>query len=125
MQKKIEIGFAWRNRGSSAHIVLTKVVLQKSIQKTSVKAEKECLDYLSQVNTPHLSPEEKGLCERKLSLQEYWNALNSMKNGKSPGSDGLTKEFYAAFFGELGSLLLKLSITLLQKVSSVRHRNKL
>ena len=30
-----------------------------------------------------------------------------MKNGKSPGNDGLTKEFYIAFFGELGSLLLK------------------
>ena len=30
-----------------------------------------------------------------------------MKNGKSPGNDGLTKEFYTAFFGELGSLLLK------------------
>ena len=30
-----------------------------------------------------------------------------MKNGKSPGNDGLTKEFYNAFFGELGSLLLK------------------
>ena len=30
-----------------------------------------------------------------------------MKNGKSPGNDGFTKEFYTAFFGELGSLLLK------------------
>ena len=30
-----------------------------------------------------------------------------MKNGKNPGSDGLTKEFYTAFFGELGLLLLK------------------
>ena len=30
-----------------------------------------------------------------------------MKNGKSPGNDGLTKEFYTAFFGELGSHLLE------------------
>ena len=30
-----------------------------------------------------------------------------MKNGKSPGNNGLTNEFYTAFFGELGSLLLK------------------
>ena len=75
--------------------------------KTSVKTEKEYLDYLSQVNTPRLSLEKKGLCEGKLSLQECWDVLSSMKNGKSPGNDGLTKEFYTAFFGELGSLLLK------------------
>ena len=30
-----------------------------------------------------------------------------MKNGKTPGNDGLTKEFYVCFFGELGMLLLK------------------
>ena len=30
-----------------------------------------------------------------------------MKNGKSPANDGFTKEFYFAFFGELGPLLLK------------------
>ena len=30
-----------------------------------------------------------------------------MKNGTSPGSYGITKEFYVSFFGELGSLLLK------------------
>ena len=30
-----------------------------------------------------------------------------MKHGKSLGNDGLTKEFYTAFFGELGSILLE------------------
>ena len=30
-----------------------------------------------------------------------------MKNGKTPGNDGLTKEFYVCFFGELGMLLFK------------------
>ena len=30
-----------------------------------------------------------------------------MKSGKTPGNDGLTKEFYVRFFGELGMLLLK------------------
>ena len=30
-----------------------------------------------------------------------------MKNGKCPGNDGFTKEFYVPFFGELGPLLLK------------------
>ena len=30
-----------------------------------------------------------------------------MRNGKTPDNDGLTKEFYVCFFGELGMLLLK------------------
>ena len=30
-----------------------------------------------------------------------------MKNGKTSGNDGLMKEFYVCFFGELGMLLLK------------------
>ena len=84
-----------------------KLFYKNLYKKTSVKTEKECLDYLSQVNNPRFPPEEKGLCEGKLTLQECWDALSSMKNGKSPGNDGLTKEFYTAFFGELGSLLLK------------------
>ena len=76
------------------------------MQKTFVKTEKECLEYLSQVNTPRLSLEAKGLYEEKLSLQECWDALYSMKNGKSPGNNGLTRVLYS-IFGELGSLLLK------------------
>ena len=54
-----------------------------------------------------LSLEERELCEGKLTLTECWNALQSMKDGKSPGNDGLTKEFYVAFFGELGPTMLK------------------
>ena len=72
-----------------------------------MKTEEECLQYLSKLSTPKLSEDDKSLCEGKLTLNECLNALSSMKNGKSPGNDGSTKEFYVAFFGELGSLLLK------------------
>ena len=76
-------------------------------KKTSVKTEEECLQYLSNLSTPVLTEDEQSLCEGKLTLNECWEALNSMKNGKSPGNDGFTKEFYVSFFGELGPLLLK------------------
>ena len=76
-------------------------------KRTSVKTEEECLQYLSKLSTIKLSEDEKSLCEGKLTLNGCWNALSSMKNGKSPGNDGFTKEFYVAFFGELGQLLLK------------------
>ena len=53
-----------------------------------------------------LTLDEQSLCEGKLTLQECWEALTSMRNGKSPGNDGFMKEFYVAFFGELGKLLV-------------------
>ena len=30
-----------------------------------------------------------------------------MKNGKSPGNDGLTKEFYVCFFDEINQFLIE------------------
>ena len=63
-------------------------------RKTSVKTEGECFEYLEKLNTPLLTSDEQSLCEGKLTLQECWEALTSMKNGKSPGNDGFTKEFY-------------------------------
>ena len=35
-----------------------------------------------------------------------FNALNSVKSGKTIGNDGLTKEFYVCFFGEVVPLLV-------------------
>ena len=75
-------------------------------RRTSVKTEGECFQYLEKLNTPMLTPDEQSLCEGKLTLQECWEALTSMQNGKSPGNDGFTMEFYVAFFGELGKLLV-------------------
>ena len=81
--------------------------LQNLYRKKSVKTEEECLKYLSELNTPSLSLEERELCEDKLTLTECWNALQSMKDGKSPGNDGLTIELHVAFFGELGPTMLQ------------------
>ena len=50
--------------------------------RKSAKTEQECLSYLGKVNTPKLSEEERDSCDGQLSIQEYWNALNSMQNGK-------------------------------------------
>ena len=72
-----------------------------------MKTGQECFEYLAKISTCQLSENDKAICEEKLTSQNIWEALNSMKNGKTPGNDGLTKEFYVCLFEEMGSLLLK------------------
>ena len=65
------------------------------------------MEYLGNINTPKLQDNDIKCCEGKLTLKECWEALNSIKNNKSPGNDGFTKEFYVCFLGNLGSILVK------------------
>ena len=49
-------------------------------------------------NMNHLTEASQELCEGILSKEECWAALKDMPSGKSPGNDGLTKEFYTVFW---------------------------
>ena len=76
-------------------------------KRWSLHREAECLEYLSCINIPSLSQVESDSCEGLLTKRECWEALSLMKNGKSPGNDGLTKEFYACFFDEINQFLIE------------------
>ena len=52
-------------------------------------------------------PDQVGLCEGYLSLEEVQIALSGMARGKSPGSDGLPAEFYITFWDVLGAVLIE------------------
>ena len=54
-----------------------------------------------------LSDEQKNLCEGNLSFRECGEALKNMKNGKSPGSDGFTVDFYKFFWKDLGAFVFR------------------
>ena len=47
------------------------------------------------------------LCETALSIVEVLNAINSQKNNKSPGNDGITTKFYKHFSNEMVPILLE------------------
>ena len=47
---------------------------------------------------PKLSESRRDSCEGHITFDECLNAIKAMKNFKTPGSDGLPKEFYAKFF---------------------------
>ena len=56
---------------------------------------------------PKLSPDREATCEGKLTVEECFKSLQSFKQNKSPGNDGLTVEFYKTFWGVLGNLLVE------------------
>ena len=57
--------------------------------------EHDINNFLNKVsNFPQLSTEQSLECEKNISEKELLEALKSMPNDKSPGNDGLTKEFF-------------------------------
>ncbi len=54
-----------------------------------------------------LTEELKSNCEGILTIDECTKAMNEMKNGKSPGTDGLTVEFYKHFWPQINTFVLE------------------
>ena len=57
--------------------------------------------YLEHIPSPKLTNEQTLSCEFIISEDEVFKSLKSMKNNKSPGNDGLSKEFYECFWDEI------------------------
>ncbi|KAH7423061.1 hypothetical protein KP509_12G037700 [Ceratopteris richardii] len=61
----------------------------------------------SLAHTPHvLDSRTADICEKPIREEEVFLALGSLKNGKAPGMDGLTKEFILSFWSSLKILTL-------------------
>lgn len=58
--------------------------------------------------TPTISEDFMLNCEQSNTKPEISEAIHSMKKGKSPGTDGLSVEFYVHFWDIIESLLLEL-----------------
>ena len=73
---------------------------------------------------PKLTPEDS--CEGNISAKECLDALKSMGDGKSPGMDGFTVEFYTFFWKDLSHYLVR-SINFLYSIGemSVTQRSAL
>ena len=56
-----------------------------------------------------LKEEQSKKCEGVLTEQECYQALKHMDNGKSPGSDGFTCEFYKFFWDYVKQNVAKVS----------------
>ena len=68
------------------------------------KESKEVINNFLDTEVKLSEPDKEG-CEGPLSLDECTLVLKMMKNGKCPGSDGFTTEFYKFFWKDIGSLV--------------------
>lgn len=59
-------------------------------------------DYLSEINVPVISEDNKRMLDKFPTIEECTEAVNSMKHHKSPGLDGLPSEFYKCFWNVIG-----------------------
>ena len=55
------------------------------------------MNFLNTLDIPKLSTDHIILCDVELTEQDLYDSMKSMKNDKSSGNDGLTKEFYVTF----------------------------
>ena len=84
----------------------------------SFKNVSEIEKFLCDITTPSLNKDQINLCKKDLSEPDLYNAMKNMQNNKSPGNDGLTKEFYEGFWDEMKELLIA-------SATEAKHRSEL
>lgn len=72
---------------------------------------------LSREDVPHISDLDQIALDRPFTVEELHFALKSLNKGKSPGSDGITPEFYLQFWEVLHPLYMESIIFSLQNGS--------
>jgi len=95
---------------SDSDILLEITEYYSRLYKSENVNEKEINEYVSNCNTKQLSENDKELCEQEITLDEICNAIDSVKENKSPGLDGITPEFYKAFKNDIVQPLYEMII---------------
>jgi hypothetical protein len=69
--------------------------------------QKEAAKVFKDDTLPKISEENKQSCENILTMEEIGKALKQLENGKSPGSDGFTTDFYKFFWPNIKNIVLE------------------
>ena len=76
-------------------------------RKTQFRADHSTTFFNQDYVRAKLSPEEKDSCEGNISAKECLDALKAMGDGKSPGMDDFTVEFYKFIWKDLSHYLVR------------------
>ena len=74
---------------------------------TEEEVDMEAQNWLLNQLSMSLNDQEQTSCEGLLTVEECHEVLNGMNTGKYPGIDGLTAEFYLAFWAIIGEDLVE------------------
>lgn len=61
-----------------------------------------------------ISKDDQLACDKTMTINEVIEGIEGLKNNKSPGTDGLTAEFYKSFSEELAPFLLEMFLESIQ-----------
>jgi len=86
------------------------------------RTDKLFSDFVSGLDIPKVNYEENALLEKALTIEELKASLKSFQNHKTPGDDGLTKEFYEFFLTYMGNIYLILIMKPLSMVNCLYHK---
>ena len=75
----------------------------KSDPVSASQAEDEIFENL---DIPKISDQNKQICEEEFSESEILKSVKAMKSGKSPGTCGLTSEWYKFFWSDIKDILV-------------------
>ena len=90
---------------------------QSLYSRKSLKKEKQCLDYLKDINTPKITTQQKMKCEEKLTVKECFDTLLRDRRAvcrvwgqrqailKNLLSCAVTRKIFLAFLGGSGCML--------------------
>jgi hypothetical protein len=63
-------------------------------------------NFIHNNNVKQLSELEKKACDKEISEHEILSSLKSLHNGRTPGTDGLSADFYKFFWSDIKNLLI-------------------
>ena len=96
-----------RNKITNQKEILNEVSSFYETMYTEQAVDEETMKQMSNNITLELNEEDKFSIEGKITEYECTCALREMNNNKSPGSDGITTEFYKIFWNDIKSFYIK------------------
>ena len=69
--------------------------------------QEEAANYFKDNTLPKINEVDKKSCDNDITIEETGIALKDLANGKSPGSDGFTPDFYKFFWSSIKNLVFE------------------
>ena len=110
---------------SNREIADPQLIEQESLFKNNIKKTlSEQTNFLDTLQIPKLSDNDCLLCEGELTESELYDTLKNMPSNKSPGNDGLIKEFFLSFWDDIKDILVLFGPLVLRRNSVFRKDNQ-